>query len=156
MTIRYICTFVSLYLLQKYVNKKYIKLILPILLIILDGLDNKSVYCKQIYKKCTKKFYYQYMDKICDSISYLLLFVFFKFDNILLFFILYRIIGIILFYKSKNSKWFIIFFDFAKEYILYSYIFNNNCNYIILFIILKILFEYYHHTINNPNNYIKI
>ena len=112
-------------------------------------------------KQCTKRFYYQVSDKIYDSISYLMVYVFLrqffrldaKSDMILLLFILYRIIGVVLFYKTKNSTWLILFFDFIKEFFLYLAIFGNNYSYIGLFIGCKIMFEYYYHTIHNPNNY---
>ena len=124
---RYIITIFSFYILLFYYhNSKYLYLILPILLTVLDETDNiftgfhKS---NGIMNGCTKTFNYQYLDKICDSVSYLLLFLFFKFDNLLLYFILYRIIGVIFFYFTKNSKWLILFFDFAKEFLLYTFIF---------------------------------
>lgn len=90
---------------------------------------------------------------MCDSISYLLLFLFFKLNNILLFFIIYRIIGVILFLITKDSRCFIIFFDFVKEYLLYLFIFGNNNLYLPIFILCKICFEYYYHIIHNKNNY---
>ena len=156
--LRYIITIITYYLL--YINIsiiiKYLYLILPICLTILDGLDNiftSFVNFNGRYNGCLFEYYYQINDKICDSISYLLLFLFFKLDYILLFFILYRILGVILFYLTKNSIWLIIFFDFAKEYLLYLFIFGKNYKYILYFIICKIIFEYYFHTIINTNNY---
>ena len=152
--IRYIITFISFYMLIININNKvlnkYIYLILPILLTVLDSLDNIfTIFYK--YNDCTRLFYYQVYDKIYDSLSYLLLYLFlhlfFSADYILLLLIFYRIIGVILFSITKNKKWLIIFFDFVKEYLLYLFIFGKNYTYIYLFIFLKIFFEYYFHII---------
>jgi len=148
--IRYIFTIFTFYIISNInANYKYIYLILPILLTLLDNVDNIFTFS---YKNnaCTKSYYYQYNDKLCDIISYLLLFVFFKLDKSVLFFILYRIIGVILFYFTKNGIWLVIFFDFIKEYLIYMFIFQNNYNYILpILILFKIIFEYYYHTIYN-------
>jgi len=89
MILRYILTIVSFFILLVNYDDKiihtYLYLILPILLTILDETDNIFIFS---HKKegdtsdCTKTFYYQYLDKICDSVSYLLLFFFFKLDNL--------------------------------------------------------------------------
>ena len=159
MILRYILTVILFYLLyinNTYINK-YLYLILPILLSILDDIDNVFTrpykYNWRSNNRCTHLYFYQITDKICDSISYLLLSLFFKLDNILLFFVIYRIIGVILFYYTKNSKWLIFFFDFAKEYLLYFFLFGKNYVYIPFFIFGKICFEYYFHTIHNKNDY---
>ena len=102
---------------------------------------------------CTKTFYYQYLDKICDSVSYLLLFFFFKLDNLLLYFVLYRIVGVLLFYLTKNSIWLILFFDFVKEFLLYIFIFGENYIYLPFFVNCKIAFEYYFHNVTNKSHY---
>lgn len=157
MTIRYIATVVTFYLLS--LNTKILKykyLILPIVLTFLDEVDNIfTIFYKYNgkYNSCTKLFYYQYTDKIYDSISYLLLYAFFKLDFILLMFIFYRIIGVILFYYTKNSRWLILFFDFAKEYLIYLFVFGNNFIYLPFFVSCKICFEYYYHTMHNKNKY---
>ena len=167
---RYIVTIISFIILAIiFKNKfiiKYIFLILPILLTLLDEVDSiKNIFTRfynyitnKKYFSCYHLFYYQYLDKICDAFSYLLsyifLCVFFKPDNILFLFIFYRIIGVILFYITKNSAWLILFFDFVKEYYIYLFIFTNNYLYIPLFILCKICFEYYWHKIHNNNNYL--
>ena len=156
--IRFIATLLLFYtvaLNTTFLNN-YLYLLLPILLTVLDMTDSRFTFFykyKHPYNRCKKTFYYQITDKISDLISYLLLFVFFKLDIILLLFILYRIIGVVLFYFTKNSSWLILFFDFAKEYLLYLFIFGNNYTYLPIFILLKIGFEYCHHTFINPNNY---
>lgn len=150
--LRYIFTIIFLYAISIQNNKKYNYLIIVLLLTLLDIADNIFMY---IYKrkKCTKTFYYQLQDKICDSISYLLVCLFFNFDWLLLFFVLYRIIGVILFYFTKTSKWLILYFDFAKEYLLYLFVFGKNYTFLPLFILCKISFEYYYHNIHNPSSY---
>jgi hypothetical protein len=153
---RYILTIIIIYILSRTIgNNKYIYLILPIILTLLDFVDTIFFYDFTKFKKekCSKLFYYQYNDKVSDLISYLLIFICFKIDYIFLFFILYRVIGVILFYITKDSKWLIIFFDFAKEYLIYLFIFGKNYLCIPYFIILKICFEYYCHTKYNLNNY---
>ena len=71
---------------------------------------------------------YQMNDKVCDIISYILVYLMFGLDNHVLFFIIYRTIGVYLFLKTKDRKWLIIFFDFIKEYLLYLYITNSKHN----------------------------
>jgi len=79
-------------------------------------------------------------------VSYILVFlIFFKNDYLLLVFILYRAVGIILYLLTSNTIWFIPFFDFIKEYLLYSYLFKTN-KYIFVFIILKIIYEYFQYS----------
>ena len=151
--IRYILTFSVFYILSIYYNKnthkiihKYLYLLLPFLLLILDLTDNiVTTFHKQTIV-CTKTFHYQTLDKICDLVSYFALFLFFDFDNNLKFVVLYRSIGVILFYLTKNSIWLIIFFDFIKEYLLYLFIFGNKYMYLPFFMVCKIIFEYYLHT----------
>ena len=157
MTLRYIVTVITFYFLSLnvFTLKNYIYLILPIVLTLLDEVDNIFTTFYNA-NNCVKSFYYQSNDKICDSISYFLLYAFFKLDFIFLFFILYRVIGVILFYYTKNSSWLILFFDFAKEYLLYLFIFGNNFFYLPFFILCKICFEYYYHAIHNKNNYIQL
>ena len=151
--LRYILTIIVLIILSYYQRSKFISkyllLIIPIVLTLLDFSDfsdNIITTIKNNYLKCTNTFHYQIVDKICDSISYLLLFVFFDLNYLLLFFILYRIIGVFLFWFTKNSWWFVIFFDFAKEFLLYLFIFGTNYSYLFICIIFKITFEYIFHT----------
>jgi hypothetical protein len=149
--LRYIATIVTLYAVSK-TNSKYHNLTLPILLYLLDGID-----CVQYYKttSCAFTFDYQFNDKLCDVISYWLLFSFFKVDDALLFFTFYRSIGVLLFYLTRDNRWLILFFDFVKEYLLYSFIFGRDYRYLPFFIILKIYFEYYWHCIKNNKDKLK-
>ncbi len=148
--------------------KKYIYLFLPIGLSILDKIDEIFISyamllqylninnTNNIYFKCSANFYYQYYDKIYDSLSYILTFLlclYFKKDLILLWFIIYRIIGVILFCLTKDSLWLIVFFDFIKEYLLYLFVFNTNYAYILVFIFLKICFEIWLHKYHIQTNY---
>ena len=138
--------------------KQYLIIIIIILLFVFDELDQAFLIKDKLTNapadRCSRLFNYQYKDKINDIISYILIFIlFFNKNYIILFLILYRIIGVTLFSIKKDSKWLIIFFDFIKEYLLYFFLFGNNYTYIPVAIILKVAFEYYHHTINNLNNY---
>lgn len=141
-----VITFNTLYIYSNlHILTKNIYLILPIILLVLDKLDNILI--------CTKTFYYQLNDKIVDLLSYLLVFTLIPINNILLLLIIYRLIGVILFGITGLSIYLVIFFDFIKEYLLYIYLFKNNNSYIYLFIVGKILIEYIHHNYLNKNSY---
>ena len=90
--------------------------------------------------------YYNSIDKSVDTLSYIVAYFMFNLDNVFLYFIGYRIIGVLLYMLTLNSKWFILFFDFMKEYLVYYYFFNNNYKYLWIFIVLKIYFEIYLHS----------
>jgi hypothetical protein len=155
-----IIVFIGLQLILKSGNKffnKYLLLILPALLLLLDYSDTLNI----IYKsKCYKYLrietrqnkpnnytllYYNSIDKSVDTLSYIVAYFMFNLDNVFSYFLIYRIIGVLLYMLTLNSKWFIIFFDFMKEYLIYYYFFNNNYKYLWIFIILKIYFEIYLH-----------
>jgi hypothetical protein len=159
MLTRIILTIISLVLLFKQKNNifigKHLYLILPILLTLLDETDNIHTYSLKYRGKengCTKTFDYQIKDKIIDVLSYFFSFSLFGDSNVLLLSI-YRAIGVILFYFTRASYWLILFFDFVKEYMLYIYLFKDNCTYLPIAIIGKILFEYYFHTKHNKREY---
>ena len=145
--IRLLITILVFYILKICNTKKYILIILPVILILLDSIDSN------IIKYSTNTFSYQINDKIADSISYIFMLYLLPKNTILNFFILYRIIGVILFYYTKNSQWLIIFFDFVKEYLIYLYFFKNSTLMLIVMILLKIVFEFVYHTYHNKNNY---
>lgn len=169
MFIRTILTLCIFYVLSFYRNNFIIThqyLLLPLILFILDLIDNVPAKIHNILhniengefilkniNNCFKTFHYQLLDKICDSFSYLLLFFFFKIDANILYFTIYRIIGVLLFGLSKRTFWLIIFFDFVKEYMIYLYFFMNANNYLQFFIVCKIIFEYYFHTVVNKSKY---
>jgi len=167
---RVLLTFLSFYILVLFIKKgvkKYVFLILPIMLMVLDEFDKlptEKWNCDIIkyylrYRNCEPTFYYQKNDKIVDSFSYLITYLFlalfFKNDLLLLFFVVYRIFGVFMFSVTMDSSWFILCFDFVKEYLLYLFLFGKNFNYLLHFIALKILFESLFHTVHNPNHYIK-
>jgi len=143
--------------------RKYLFLILPILLTLSDNSDNYFLYSFEDSlipskkNKCAKTFYYHQRDKISDSLgyvwTYLFLFFFLKGDPFLLFFVLYRIVGVGFFSYTKDSSWLVLFFDFVKEYLLYLFVFGKNVTYLPFFIALKILYEYLFHSIVNPSHY---
>jgi len=162
MVLRLITTIIAFFILYKFIDNKFIKkylfLILPILLTLLDiedGLWIAMYKYNGYYGGCFKTYYYQITDKIVDVISYSLLFAFFKLDMVLLFFVLYRIIGVIIFTLTRQKMSIVVFFDFVKEYLLYLFVFGKNYAYLPFFICLKILYEYYIHIIefNKPFEY---
>jgi hypothetical protein len=157
--LRYVCTFITLPLIFFFFCKqnlrRYLFLTIPIILSLLDGIDN--IFSFQYTVDCCNNAYYKTYDKICDSFSYVwtyLMFLYFlKGDSWLLFFIVYRIIGVSLFSFTKNGTWFVVFFDFVKEYIFYRLFFGKNLNYIPLFILVKIGVECYLHVIKSTVQY---
>ena len=154
MIVRVFFIFLFLLILFKYSNNKvihkYLLLILVVSLLLSDFLDtifpiflgNSFTKEKFKYQSCIYTSFYVIRDKLADLVSYILVFlIFFKNDYLLLVFILYRAVGIILYLLTSSTIWFIPFFDFIKEYLLYSYLFKTN-KYIFVFIILKIIYEY--------------
>ena len=130
--------------------QKYLYLLIFIGFIVLDTIDTfyllniHNIYnFNTILHKLYKIKYYQINDKIIDIFTYLLLIGLFPSDNILKFLVLFRLIGILVYLKTKNNYSLVIFFDFVKEYLLYLFIFNHNYNYLPLFLILKIILEFY-------------
>jgi hypothetical protein len=163
MALRTVLTFIVFYLIKMY-DKKHIHVILPFALTILDYVDNFFIKYEVISKghsftsgtNCTQKSkeskFYQVNDKIIDTLSYILCYIYFYKDlkdTWLEFFIAYRTMGVILFTVTHNKTFLIVFFDFIKEYMLYKYLFKSDYTYIAFFIILKIIFEYVIHMIYN-------
>ena len=140
--LRYVTTIGTFSLLSFYKPfQQYRYILLPIVLTLLDCIDGFPLLNRQ---HCFKEFEYQYRDKLCDVLSYVLVFALFKLDKTILFFILYRIIGVLLFTFTKNTIWLILFFDFVKEMMVYLYLFDTYA-YLPFFMLLKICFEYYWH-----------
>lgn len=140
-----IIVFIGLQLILKSGNKffnKYFFLILPIVLTFLDVSD--FLYMDS-YVYYSNLLYYNSIDKCIDTLSYIVAYFMFNLDNVFSYFLIYRIIGVLLYMLTLNSKWFIIFFDFMKEYLIYYYFFNNNYKYLWIFILLKIYHEIYLH-----------
>ena len=160
MILRLLTTLLILYLISKFASstpfvEKYLLLILAGVLTLLDSVDNTVFRMHHVKKTCTKFFFYQINDKLVDAVSYLMLFFFFKLDNYLLYFILYRIVGVGLFSWTKNSKWLILFFDFAKEYLVYQFLFPKTFKYLPFFVLAKIAFEFFFHSFTNSTDYRK-
>jgi hypothetical protein len=160
MMLRLITTIIAFFILYKFIDNKFIKkylfLILPILLTLLDFEDGLWFILhkyKGYYGGCFNIYYYHITDKIVDVISYLLLFVFFKLDMVLLFFVLYRIIGVIIFAITRQKMSIVIFFDFVKEYLFYLFVFGKNYKYLPFYICFKILYEYFMHIFQTNRSY---
>lgn len=103
--------------------------------------------------ECSKTFYYQIMDKINDSLSYLAAWQLFGLDNLYFFFALFRCVGVILFGISRDATYLILFPDLNKEYLVYLFLFGYNYRYIWLLVLGKMAYEYYHHTNTNKRVY---
>jgi hypothetical protein len=161
MIVRVFLFFLFLLILSKYSDNKiihkYLLIILIVSLFVSDIEDTtfpnfiNSLFTneKPKYNNCLYTDFYIIKDKIVDLVSYILVFlIFFRNDYLLLSFILYRAVGIVLYLLTNNTNWFILFFDFIKEYLLYNYLFKTN-KYIFIFIILKIIYEYFNYYIFN-------
>lgn len=105
-------------------------------------------------ERVTKTEAYQQADKISDALTYLMLFYLIPNDPVLHFFVVFRAIGVLLYVWTKKVWPLIVFFDFAKEYILYKQLFSHSEHANAIFvasIFAKILFEVYYHTIHNKH-----
>jgi hypothetical protein len=62
----------------------------------------------------------------------------------LLLLMIYRTTGLIAYSRTQNNTYYILFFDFIKEYLLLSYLFNHNIPMpiLILSMIAKMIYEY--------------
>jgi hypothetical protein len=104
--------------------------------------------------------FYQYYDKILDSITYIICYIILlqykllspNIQNILLFILFYRIIGVTLYLTKNNRNYLFYFVDLFKEILLLLFYFYNNLisfnTTFILFIfilIIKLYFEYQFH-----------
>ena len=152
MFLRYAVTILTIFVVYKTMLhnpfvRKYILLILPFALSVLDIVDHVYIVLRGVKKYCNRRFYYQYTDKFCDSISYLLVCSFFELDPKVMYFALYRIVGVVLFRITKNSFWLILFFDFVKEYMVYFFLFNKNNAYLPILMFGKMCFEYLAHVV---------
>ena len=164
-----IILFFILFSLMKNGNKfcnKYFLVILAVLLFILDNFDNiaflfyryyrpgssestcsyeisRTSKIKSFYEGKVNKnsLYYDILDKCVDTLSYILAYFVFNLNNTFLYFLLYRMVGVVLYIYTQNTRWFILFFDFMKEYLIYFFLAKNDLSYIWLFILLKIYFE---------------
>lgn len=127
--------------------------IFAIILIILDSLDCNWKLGFYKRKECSKTFYYQIIDKINDSLSYLVAWKLFGLDSLFLYLTLYRCIGVVLFGVFRNATYLILFPDINKEYLVYLFLFGYNFKYIWLLVLGKMAYEYYHHTYINKRIY---
>lgn len=142
-----------------------INLFMKIILIIFsDTLDSdipKFLFNKWICTKSSKcnNLYYQRLDKIIDSICYIILLYYIISINIfsndinkfLIFLLIFRLIGVILFLFNNNRKFLFYFPNFFLEislaYSLINYydLYNIENIIIIIVIIYKVIQEYFMH-----------
>jgi hypothetical protein len=142
MFLRATLTVFTLYLLK---DKKHLFIILPIVLIILDGVDNAWTF---FYKKntCADTLNYRVKDKIVDIVTYIAAYCILDLRNpLLLFFIGARAIGVVMYTLTYNPVFLVVFTDFVKEHMLYTYVFGNNTTYLLPCVLLKMVYEYMHH-----------
>ena len=111
-------------------------LVVPIVLTLLDFMDNIYTF----NNGCAHTFDYQFRDKLVDVASYLLV----PLDSTVFGLTIFRFIGVLLFGSTGQSYWLVLFFDFVKEYMLYSYFFSTPV-YLPVVVALKIMFEAWHH-----------
>ena len=143
---------------MKKTKSKYLFLLLPLALTFLDFTDNTYTIPyldkeTQQKIKCTHSFSYQIQDKVIDWLTYAAIYILFGFGKIYFALLVWRAIGVILYFKTKKKTPVVIFSDFLKEYMVYIYFFGKKKNYkflLFVFIILKMLFEYYFHFIRMP------
>ena len=172
--LRLIITLIILSLLKLIIKKQgfnssckvNLNLILPLILFLLDGVDEIPPLINLGYKnkkRACKTFRYQSLDKINDLLSYILTCIIFRLDKYFIFFIMIRTIGVSLFLKYRKVRYLILFPDFMKEYLLYRYFFCSNdraelpegtghpCNnkLLLFFFICKMCIEYYWHIKKN-------
>jgi hypothetical protein len=97
------------------------------------------------YRTCTRTFAYQGRDKVCDLLSYVLFFlVFFRHDAVLAALVLFRLVGVLLFLWTEDEGWLVPFFDFFKEYVVYTALFRDRA-YLAPLMVLKVVVEYFMH-----------
>jgi|688.fasta_scaffold316890_2 hypothetical protein len=96
------------------------------------------------------KWEYQLRDKIVDTLSYAYVLLVYseQLDPLFRIALIYRTIGVILFIATRQSFWLILFFDTVKEILLYRYLFEENNTYLVVMVILVILYEVVHKTMN--------
>ena len=131
-----------------------------LLLVFLDIVDCNPLILKTFDKKkleehqyCTLTHKYMYIDKLIDVFQYCVAIYFLspklpkQVLHVLMGFTITRLIGIFYHIKTKNPTYFVIFFDFIKEYLLLFYIYQPNLTIEILVeaMIGKIAFEHFVH-----------
>jgi hypothetical protein len=131
-----------------------------LLLVFLDIVDCNPLILKMFPKEelekhqyCTLNHEYVVIDKIIDVLQYCVAIYFLSSQlpkhvlHVLMGFTLTRIIGIFFHIKTKNPTYFVIFFDFIKEYLLLFYIYQPHLTLELLVqtMIGKIAFEYAMH-----------
>lgn len=158
--LRVVVTFIAFYFIKKWIgtNSKYLFIILPIALSILDSVDSipnliKSQISGSSTKICHQLFAYQSTDKVNDLISYVLAWYWFDLDPLFLVFCGLRAFGLLGFLTMKKSYPLMIFPDLMKEYLLYRFLIPKGFSWLPAVIVTKICFEIYFHTRVNPSSY---
>lgn len=122
--------------------QKHLLLLLPIILTALDFTDNILTF----RNGCAQTLDYQTKDKILDILSYFYTYALFPLDINILWLTLFRSLGVALFVFTGASIWLILFLDFVKEYMLYTYVFSSDFQYLPIAVLAKYGFEWLLHT----------
>lgn len=139
----------------------FIKIIIIILIDNLDSEIPKILLDEWICTICGNNLYYQRLDKIIDSICYIILLYYIisikifsnHINKFLIFLLIFRLIGVTLFLSNNDRKFLFYFPNFFLEisfiYSLINYynLYNIENILIILVIIYKIIQEYFMHFI---------
>ena len=156
--LRITSTLATFYLLYKFLNPSYLLIVLPIVLSMLDSLDNIFFYNFSWVKgfsktKCSELFEYQFTDKINDWFSYLIAYYVFNLDSLFLGFLIWRGLGVAAFGLTRSSTPLILMFDMMKEYLVFKYFSPNSNRLLPVIILLKMCFEFIFHKLKNKPNY---
>jgi hypothetical protein len=131
-----------------------------LLLVFLDIVDCNPLVLKMFSKEeiekhqyCSLNHKYLVIDKLIDVFQYIVAIYFLSAQlpkhviHVLAGFTLTRLIGIFFHIQTREPAYFVIFFDFIKEYLLLFYIYQPNLTLTILIqtIVGKIVFEYAMH-----------
>jgi hypothetical protein len=143
--VRILSTLIFLLAIRK--NTLNFNLFLPIALTALDGIDS---YYSAVTPGWQNSFAYKIRDKIADSLSYFFVFMLFPMEIEYLWLVMYRILGVLLFGVTRKVEWLIAAPDLAKEFLLYKAVYGENMSVFPAVVILKVLFELYHHTVYDP------
>ena len=157
--LRIILTFITFWVISKWTNPKYLFIILPIVLTVLDASDNIPAFIYSFLHNnkdiCTINFEYQSTDKVNDLLSYVLAWYWFdlKSEPLFLLFCGLRAFGVLGFLSTKKSWPLMVFPDLLKEYLVYRFIIPQGFNWLPFVIIGKICFEIFLHGIVNKTTY---
>lgn len=149
---RLIVTIITLVCVRRY-TKAPGYIIIALLVGVLDQLDSLYLMRTPGYGYETRAcdtYNYILRDKVADSISYALAFALFEIEPSYMLFVMWRFVGVLLYGITKQVRWIIICPDMAKEYLVYSSIYNGDMSWFSIIVGFKIVYEVLHHIILQP------